>query len=151
MFARVSHWWSLKKLRQDKQRIALAYDVRITEAYRVKKKSDDIASIRDSRQWELRNSDDEIAALETDYYRNLADLLGVALPPFAIDENGDGDDWYRPQMFDRALLTRLGRAKLRSDIRKEKRERRDAWLPYISALTGLLGVVVAALAIIYNH
>ena len=65
--------------------------------------------------------------------------------------NGDGDDWYRSEMYGRSLLTRLGRAKLRSDIRKEKRERREGWLPYISALTGLLGVVVAVLAIIYRH
>jgi hypothetical protein len=54
-------------------------------------------------------------------------------------------------MYDRALLSRQRRAKLRSDIRREKRERREAWLPYISALTALAGVIVAGLAIIYKH
>jgi len=150
MFARVSHWWSLRKLRQKKQRITRAYDADIAAAYRNKKHAD-IDSIRETQRWEERNCGDEIARLETDYYLNLADRMGVALPPHNLDENGDGDDWYRSDLYVRSLLTRQGRAKLRSDIRKEKRERREAWLPYISALTGLLGVTVAALALIYRH
>lgn len=141
----------LRRLRRTKRRIGSAYDRDIADAYREKRPSEEIERIRYNRHWEIGNCDEEISELQTNHFIALADKYGVAPPPCAIRGGIPSDGWYESKMFGRLLLTTGGRAKLRSDIRLERKERRDGWLPYISALTGLLGVTVAIIALVVKH
>jgi hypothetical protein len=151
MLYRLIHGWRLARFRQTKRRVARAYDRYIAQAYRDKQPSDKISEIRETRHWELGNCEDEIAQLETEYLTRRAEKYGLPTPPLFITGNLPSEGWYESKMFGGYLLTMAGRADLRSDIRAEKRERREGWLPYISALTGLLGVVVAILALLIRH
>lgn len=151
MFHRLVHTWRLARLRQAKRRVAQAYDGDVAQAYRDKRASEELDSIRDSRNWELANCEDEIAKLETDYLTARAEKYGVPTPELFIAGNRPSQGWCESKMYGGYVLTTEGRAELRSDIRAEKRERREGWLPYITALTGLLGVVVAIIALLVRH
>jgi len=151
MFNWISYRLKLNRLRRRKRRVARAYDTDIARAFKDKKSTEEIESIRYDRHWELGNCDDEIAQLQTDYLSELADIYGVPRPPFLIVGNIPSDGWYESQLFGRYLLTTSGRAQLRSSIRAEKKDRRDAVLPYITLLFALAGAVVGTLTFIYKH
>ena len=90
--------------------------------------------------------EDEMIQLNHAYYVKLAHRLLIPVPKFTIE----GGDWVE-------LESRPGRYhlapqvlhELRATIRREKKERRDGWLIWITALTGLLGVL-SGLLIIYT-
>jgi hypothetical protein len=84
---------------------------------------------------------EEIENLFTNSLISEARRLRVPVPP--RDEN----EWWTRQQYTRGwTLTEEGIARIRAAVRLERKERREAilaWAPLVSALTGLIGVVMA--------
>ncbi len=68
-----------------------------------------------------------------------ADQFDVPIPQ-------DDEYWWETEKS--ATLSDVGAAKLQALIRAEKKARREQWLPLVTALTGLGGIVVAILTLL---
>ncbi len=65
-----------------------------------------------------------------------------------IPDHGDENLWKRCQYSNRSNLTEKGIAELRATIRREQKETREIYLPWIAGLIGLVGAITGLLAII---
>jgi hypothetical protein len=84
--------------------------------------------------------DQRIEILHTQALIRKADRLHIAHPP--------EEEWEVSNFFDQSYLNEYGYAKLRSAVRTEQKERREAKSWIITAVTGLGGVIVAVLALL---
>lgn len=81
----------------------------------------------------------------------VARRLRVPPPPLRDKGGAVTDDWYKAFQLDEWCLTTLGMARLRDSIRAEKKARhegRTRWFTWISALSGLLGITTALVALL---
>jgi len=91
--------------------------------------------------------EEEIDHLFASSLEGEARRLRVPVPPKPAG-NGNDNEWWSPPEFipGNWCLTEEGTLRLRTAIRAERKERRDAilaWAPIVSATTGLVGVVTA--------
>jgi hypothetical protein len=91
--------------------------------------------------------EEEIEHLFANSLEREARRLRVPVPP-KPGGNGDENEWWSLQEFTPGgwRLTEEGTLRLRTAIRAEKKERRDAilaWAPIVSTATGLIGTVTA--------
>jgi len=63
----------------------------------------------------------------------------------------EDDNWYRADFEPSFLLKDSALNSLRREIRQEQRERRDLYLPWISAITGLLAVVLGIVTVLFSR
>ena len=92
--------------------------------------------------------EDEIGNLQ---HRHLWQQAGRYLIPLPEHDRGEKGVWEESRITEWWRLTRPELVKLRSAIRSERKERFEAWVrwtPIISAQTGLMGLVVAFLALL---
>ena len=104
---------------------------------------DDIERAEYDARFDDIDFDEEILQMQT---RHLMKCLGRYSLPFP--EQGDWEEAIPPNYY--RHLSRAAIVRVRTAIRNERKERWEAatrWTPVLSALTGLLGVVVAILAL----
>ena len=135
--------WELRKLQRGRAKVRLAYKQEKEQAKTDKKPRDEIAMI-DHMAWsEEELVDDEIESLESRYLIESAERLILPIPTFSKDS----DAWRQSSQLGLYLLTRQGMATLRSTIRAERKERREAKMIWIAAITGILGVLTGLIAV----
>ena len=105
------------------------------------------AEAPDSRIWE--EAQDHIDLIHTHYLLSQLDKLRLPRPKFT-DDNWVGSKWINHE-----FLSTTAIVEVRDAIRKERKERSEItrlWLgsivPIVSALAGLLGVVIGLVAIL---
>lgn len=99
-------------------------------------------------QWstEFYTVQEQIDELQSDYLREVAERLDLALP---VRE--EREFWERMHvMGDRLIMTVRGREQTREKMRREKREIREGWGFYFQMLVTLGSLLVAALAIYFR-
>ena len=86
------------------------------------------------------------------YHRQLtkhAARLFISLPPRHVDDmfGDEVDEFWEPlQLSERWVLNMKGIRQVRSEIREERKARRDYLLSWISPFIGILGVIIGAVA-----
>lgn len=123
-------------------------DTRIAKASGDK---DKLESIWHLRAHEVGMYDEEEAFIMSRHLLAAADRLDVMRPTLDAGDDSEMADWERGQFYGRWALTPLGRAKLRDDIRKERKARHDDriyWLAWIAPLTGVIGAITGLVAIL---
>lgn len=136
---------SLNKLNKQRNKIDKPYKKQYDEAKKEKdeEKKEEIASLA---IYELGEIDDEILFLEQRYLRSIATKYLIQLPPVIEEEKGGL--WERSQYNGNYRLTNEGIRQLRSEIRKERKERTDLLTRWISILIGLIGAITGLVAVI---
>ena len=86
--------------------------------------------------------DDRINGLESIRIQERAERLGVPIPPLSDKESWENG--YKPNTI---FLSVKARAQLRSEIRKERRERWDWITRIITLLVGLIGAITGLISV----
>ena len=90
-------------------------------------------------EWRMDDDmyEDEIAELEMSRLRELSARYQVPLPPQPF---ADSTNWIASTFTGRARLRPDVMHEMRAKIRRERKERREMWLPYISAIAAFVSV-----------
>lgn len=139
------------RYRRDAAAIRRGYAVERAAA-RARNDREEIERIEWSEDHELGELAEEREARITASLLAQAERLKVPLPPRTDDMGEDTEFWERGSRTGARYLTEHGVKRLREEIRTEKKARREErayWLPFIQALTGLVGVLIA-LATVLN-
>jgi hypothetical protein len=135
--------WRIRKLQRDRNVVWKAYRIDIEAKEKAGASPATIRELEDSAAHEDATLSNEIESIRTRALLDLASRYNLPTPDWFDDEAWANRDWHylKPEHF----------AKLRTAIREEQTARRDqalAWIPLITALTGIGGVVVAILALV---
>lgn len=139
----VSFWWKLRKLQRNKRKVLAGFKRDKERAETDKKSREEIENI-DHLAMSLSDLlDDDIESLASRYLIQSAQRLLLPIPEFSQDS----DAWTRSQHTGRYRLTTSAMATLRSQIRMERKERRESAMLWIAALTGVLGALTGLVAV----
>lgn len=137
---RIALWRLLKQ----KEKIRFAYAKEISTAHKEGKKPDDIRALEASAWFEEQMLNEEISLLVTAHWISKATKHFITIPSRATEGMWEQCD----KISERFVLTNAGISALRSALRAEIKERRDLVLPYILALTGIIGTLTGLVAIL---
>jgi hypothetical protein len=144
MFDYLRFWWKLRRVERWRRGTEAKYDKELKEARQRKAMGTELHEIGERAFWENRVYDEEVWQLHTRYLFAEANRLVIPTAeyhaPEAWEEGGTG-----------RYLTLKSLNELRAAVRAEKKFRREAWLtwvPLITALTGLCGVIVGVLSVV---
>lgn len=138
MFEVIKYRWELRKLENECNKIAEPY-----EKLRKGMSNQELEELRFEIGSELTPVSEKINALKTRRFRQIANRLMVPLP-----ESKDKELWeYLPYIGGRAL-TDKGFWELKKFIRQEKRERREGFVVWLAASTGIIGALTGLAAVL---
>ena len=92
--------------------------------------------------------EDESAHRLTCKLRREAERLHVAFPPLPISDPKDDEIWRLSTPLNLPVLTPAGAKLVRTEIREERKARRDAFVTRAPALTGLVSAMTGLLAVV---
>jgi hypothetical protein len=141
MFGSVAYHVKLRKLQRGRSLADAKSRADMDSAMKDKTWREKRDEILHNRQWALEEWDDEIDQLTTDYLVSEARRLIVPLPDFK-----DEKFWVVSKMFGQRHLTYEGVAKVRADLRTEKRAVWDFWQTRIMLMLALIGGIFGVLA-----
>lgn len=140
----IKYRWKLRKLLRLQEKTQNSYKKNIKKAHKENKSHDDIEEIRSMAYSEYLMLKEEIDEYVTNYLTSVASKLMIPKPDLKDDSM-----WYNDQYTSRRkLLTENGISLIRSNIRNEKKESINLFLPIIAAITGMIGAITGLLAII---
>ena len=138
------------RLRLERRRTDREFAREIAAA-RAAKDSHQVQQLQGMHQHFSQLHGEEEDSFETQQLLSKARRMGVPRPPLYDKSGAETDDWYKAFQLDEWCLTTAGMAKLRDAIRAEQKARhegRTRWFPWISALSGLLGIATALIALL---
>lgn len=138
----LSYRWSLERLLRRRAKTLAAYR-KDREKAEKKKDQEEIAGIDAFAMHEVDTIDDEIEALESRYLTESAGRLLLPTPEFDPGSSA----WVESSVTGRFRLSRAVMMQLRSAIRKERKERREGVILWITALTGIIGALTGLVAV----
>lgn len=141
-----------KALRLSWQRILVdrAYRADIDRA-RLAKDNEKIQSLEIDRRFEIEQIEEEDNQLLSGQLIRQARRLRVPIPHRFKEDGKPSEHWYEGQYLGGWYLTNEGVARLRDEIRKERRARQDSrahWVVWVSALTGVIGALTGLIAVL---
>lgn len=143
MIDRFKYRWQLNRLLHKRKKTERYYDKLLKNAKKEGQKRDEIEALRQEAGSEYFDIQDEIDLLITSNLLRVAEKLILPIP-----KSDNAEMWEESRYFSRKVLTKKGVAKLRTAIRDERKDKRDAYLPWIAGLTGLIGAITGLLAVI---
>ena len=138
MFEAIKYRWELRKIEKEQNRI--------TENFEKHKKGlsgAELESLRSEVGSEIWPVFEKIDALKTKRFRQIANRLMVPLP-----ESKDKELWQDLHYVGGRALTDKGFWELKKLIRQEKRERREGFVVWLAALTGIIGALPGLAAVL---
>ena len=138
MFEAIKYRWELRKLEKKCNRITEPYDKR-----RKGLSSQELEDLCSEIGSEISPVLEEINALKTRRFRQIANRLMVPLP-----ESKDKELWEDLHYIGERALTDKGFWELKKLIRQEKRERREGFVVWLAALTGIVGALTGLSAVL---
>ncbi|MHB0925360.1 MAG: hypothetical protein ACYC1F_02500 [Gallionellaceae bacterium] len=87
----------------------------------------------------------------TRYLIRQSQRLHVPLPRYRNDDGSESEHWREGSLTYYRMLTTEGVAKLRDEIRREKKARHESkavWIPWLSAITGAIGAATGLVALL---
>ncbi len=123
-------------------------------AARAAKDRDKVESLEHDHQFEMQMHEEEADLELTRYLIRQARRLHVPLPRYKNDDGSESEHWYEGSLTYYRMLTTEGVAKLRDEIRREKKARHESkavWIPWLSAITGAIGAATGLIALLINR
>lgn len=107
-----------------------------------------IQSIESDLQFELDMLCEEEDSFLTKKICSKARRLLIPIPRVHNSDNSESELWYEGQYTGGWKLTTQGIDFLRKKIRQEKKARHEQWIPWVIALTGLIGSITGLVALL---
>jgi hypothetical protein len=149
MIAFIRYSWSLRILQREQAKTERLYLKKRSE---IEKDADleKIQSLDTEEMFERQVIHDQIARLETVYWRNEAQRHLVPVPSFDASEVLDNEtlNWELASTRIQYQLKPKALAELRSAVRKEKKEQREAWQSWVALVIGLLGTIIGLVSVL---
>ena len=104
-----------------------------------------VESLEVDHQFEIQIHEEETDLEVTRYLIRRARRLHVPLPRYKNDDGSESEHWYQGSISYHRMLTTVGVAKLRDEIRREIKARHESkavWIPWLSAITGTIGAAI---------
>lgn len=127
-----------------------AYVKDITTA-KAKRDRERAESLESDHRFEIQIYEEEADLELTRYLIRQARRLHVPLPRYKNDDGSESEHWYEGSLTRCRTLTTEGVARLRDDIRREKKVRHESkavWIPWLSAITGAIGAATGLVALL---
>lgn len=127
---------------------AYAKDIAVA---RIAKDKDRVESLELDHRFEIQMHEEEADLELTRYLTRQARRLHVPLPRYKNDDGSESEHWYEGSLTYYRMLTTEGVAKLRDEIRREKKARHESkavWIPWLSAITGAIGAATGLVALL---
>ena len=143
----ISYKCQLRKLQNKKELTSDGYSKQIKEARKSGADRDELDSLAHEAHMVDLYSDHNIRAFQSRYLLKKAERYLLPIPPF----DKESGNWEKSEIAARWRLTLPAHAELRSaiyDYEKGRRERIQSWSGIIGASTGLLGTLIALIAIL---
>ena len=133
----------LAKLQKQKRALETEYDGAIKDARdrKDREREDELIS---TLMFERDLIDDEIFKLSSRQVTQLAERYLIPIPEFSTDS----DEWTESSIDGLYRLSDQAIARLRSDIRRERKERHEHALMWLAALTGIIGALTGLVAVL---
>ena len=138
MYKAIKYRWELRKLEKEYNRI--------DKSFKKDKKGlsgEQLEILRGEVSSEIWPVYEKIEALKTRRFRQIANRLMIPLP-----ESKDKELWTDLQYVEGRALTDKGFWELKKFIRQEKRERREGFVVWLAALTGIIGATTGLAAVL---
>lgn len=144
MIDSIEYCWKLKKLHSALDKTSRCYKRLIREAKERGDSPEELGGLGAEGTGESMGIKYEIDLLETSYLLKQAERLMLPTPDLREKEM-----WEKgPFTAGRSVLTASGISYLRKSIRQEQKERRDKYIPWIIAISGLIVVLTGLFAVI---
>ncbi|MCK4914512.1 MAG: hypothetical protein KAS69_07970 [Planctomycetes bacterium] len=144
MLETTKYHYCLKKLYKEQQKTSNLYSHLIVDAKNKKKPQDEIEKLRSEEMNESQIIDEKIGSLVTQRLCKKADQLMVPIPDYHDEEYWNDMCVYRQGR----ILTTKGVCEVKKAIRAEKRERREGFVVWMAALTGIIGAITGLVAVV---
>ncbi len=145
----------MRRAQADRRRIVAKHRKEIIHARSNNQFPDDIERIEQSEFVDCELIDDEIAEHQTRFLLDQARKHLLPVPDVVFRGNSDSsEDWVKSRVTRKVHLTNSASIALKGLIAEaEDRDwsRVTRWVPILSAITGLMGVVVAILALALHN
>lgn len=138
MFEAIKYRWELQKLDKECNRIEKNF-----EKHKKGLSGEHLELLRAEVSSEIWPVFEKIDALKTRRFRQIASRLMVPLP-----ESKDKELWKDLHYAQGRALTDKGFWELKKLIRQEKRERREGFVIWLAALTGIIGATTGLAAVL---
>lgn len=122
-------------------------------AAKVAKDKDKVVSLESDHQFEIQMHEEEADLELTRYLTRQARRLHVPLPRYKNDDGSESGHWHEGPLTYYRMLTTEGVAKLRDEIRREKKARHESkavWIPWLSTITGVIGAATGLIALLIS-
>lgn len=120
-------------------------------AARIAKDKDKVESLEFDHRFEIQMHEEEADLELTRFLTRQARRLHVPLPRYKNDDGSESALWYEGSITCYRMLTTEGVARLRDEIRREKKARHESkavWIPWLSAITGAIGAATGLVALL---
>jgi len=136
MFEAIKYRWELQKLDKECNRIEKNF-----EKHKKGLSGEQLEELRAEVGSEIWPVFEKIDALKTRRFRQIANRLMVPLP-----ESKEKELWKDLHYAGGRALTDKGFWELKKFIRQERRERREGFVRWLAALTGIIGAIAGVVA-----
>jgi hypothetical protein len=138
MFDAIKYRWKLRKLEKELSKIGDNFAKREKGLI-----GEELERVEYDEWFELEPIYEEIVALKTKRFCQIANRLMVPLP-----DHSDKEFWKYRSDERTLILTDKGFWELKKFIRQEKRERREGFVVWLAALTGIIGAITGLAAVL---
>lgn len=145
MFEGLRYEFALRQLQKEKRRTRAWYADADSKLLKEPKNLEELQNLTDVELHDMQVIRDKISRVQTTFWRDEAERYLLPMPAFKTDS---GDSWEQAATAIRYQLKPAAIAELRLAIRREKKDRRDGWLPLASLAVGVMGCLVAIIALL---
>jgi hypothetical protein len=143
MLPELQYEWRLRQLQRSRRKLIADYKKKRLALPKSKERAEAREKIDLDERIDLEEANEEISFATTSHLVEEAQRLIVPIPP-----RDNGEYWYIDNTFGRNHLTTAGVIKLRSDIRVERKARRELPLSLLPMAIGLVGALTGLLSVI---
>lgn len=136
--------FQLRRLQANRRRLRKKYKKLYDEAKQQDKSREELMTLLETQDHEIDPVDEDIWHLQMNYLLEKAENNFVPTPDF----NTETGEWIESYATNRWRLSPDALAKVRTDIRREQKERREVWLTWLTPLTGFIGALIGLVAIL---
>lgn len=142
MLSLIRYRWNLFKLEQKRKKL---YEEHCVGDPRDFNPADLTSCYASGVAWACEGVEDEIAELQLEYLRPIAQRLMVQVPEASLAEDGQ---WRYSERIGRYVLQPSALHSLWKNIEQARKDRRMEFVQWLTALTGLIGAATGLAAIL---
>lgn len=146
MLATLRYELALWRLQKEQRKLRHYFEKKNRELVANKASAIEMQRLSEEEMFEVGTIQDQIARLQTTFFREEANRYMIHVPPF--DTEADNAAWEFSSTCAHYQLKREALAELRSAVRKEKTERVQRFQSWATIVIGLIGAMIGLISVL---